>query len=762
MTGSTGFTEEQERFRREVRALLADEPVRAEIKRLRSGDEPEPDVRPLYRELGRRGLLAPNWPLEYGGSGRGLVEAAIAAEELVRAGVPDTLHVNTIQIVGLFILMAGTPRQKATHLPAMARGERFASVLYTEPACGSDLGSLSTTARRGADGDWRLSGVKVFSMKTHFADLALCAARTGAPDSRYDGISLFLVDLHARGVQRTLIRSIADEQFHRVELDDVRVPAGDLLGTENGGWPLLTQSLAVERTGLDYSLKAEQWLAAACEVLAVCPDDVAVEEIGRFGAAVTASRLLTWRVITGLAQDRVDEPAAAMAKLYNSELAQRIAMWAAARLPDCGRAPRAAAILESAYREAPGVTIAGGTSDMMLRIIGPALDRLVDGVTVNTESDPVRRSLRSAVRGRLDEAVGLAAAPAAVDETVWAALRDLGAPAFDAPLAADGLELGLAASTAVADELGRAALSGRYLAVAFAIDATATGGAPADLLRDLAAGDVAVSLAGFDHDHPPVRAKEAGGQLELTGRLSLDIGTGIGTFAAAGAVLVPVELDGDQVAATLLDLSTVDPDTVRLDRGREPSGAVALVTLTGTRCDESSALCTWPHGRVPVGVLGRARIRQAALLLGLSHGALEIGVRYATDRRQFGQPLRDFQSVSFRLAVRYTEVEALRLAVARAIWLADAGQPYGRPATEVLAQAAETAATTVQTVLQVCGVRGMTAELPVHRHYLRVRQEARRLGTPGMLWRELGLDRLRGTQKTSGERLRTDSTFRRR
>jgi alkylation response protein AidB-like acyl-CoA dehydrogenase len=380
-----GFSKEQELFRQEVRTLLADEPVRAAIGRLRGDDEPEPDVRPLYRELGRRGLLAPNWPTEYGGSGRGLVEAAIAAEELVRAGVPDTLHVNTIQIVGLFILMAGTPRQKAAHLPALARGERFASVLYTEPGCGSDLGSLATTARRDTDGDWRLSGVKVFSMKTHLADLGLCAARTGVPDSRYEGISLFLVDLHAPGVRRTLIRSIADEQFHRIELDDVRVPAGDLLGTENNGWPLLTQSLVVERTGLDYSLKAEQWLSAAGTVLTagtegVDVDDAVLEEIGRHGAEVAAGRLLTWQVIIGLAEDRIDEPAAAMAKLYNSELAQRIAVWSAARLPGSGgqrRLPtRAAAILESAYREAPGVTIAGGTSDMMLRIISPALDRL--------------------------------------------------------------------------------------------------------------------------------------------------------------------------------------------------------------------------------------------------------------------------------------------------------------------------------------------------------------------------------------------------
>ncbi|MFD0527282.1 acyl-CoA dehydrogenase family protein [Kitasatospora arboriphila] len=99
--------------------------------------------------------------------------------------------------------MAGTPEQKAAHLPAIAAGERFASVLYTEPETGSDLAALRTTAVRDttsepADG-WRLDGTKVFSLKSDRTHLGLCAARTGPTDGRYHGISLFLVDLAAEG-----------------------------------------------------------------------------------------------------------------------------------------------------------------------------------------------------------------------------------------------------------------------------------------------------------------------------------------------------------------------------------------------------------------------------------------------------------------------------------------------------------------------------------------------------------------------------------
>ena len=364
------YAPEREDYRREVRARLAEAPVRRALAALHERPGTDPDVRALYRELGVRDLLAVSWPAAYGGAGRDLLDAAVAGEELARGGVPDTLYVNTIQIVGQFLLMAGTEAQKRRHLPALARGERYASVLYTEPDHGSDLGSLSTVAAADPAGGWRLSGVKAYNLKSDLTDLGLCAARTGASGSRYDGISLFLVDLHADGVRRSTLASIADEQFHRLEFDRVRLGADDLVGPENGGWPLLTQALAIERTGLDYSLKAETWLAAAAT--AAAPE--ALEEIGRFGAAVDASRLLAWTVLDGLAGGRVDEAMAAAAKFYSGELAARIGRWAPTRVT--GPLPeRAAAVLEAAYREAPGLTVAAGTSEMMLDIVASlALD----------------------------------------------------------------------------------------------------------------------------------------------------------------------------------------------------------------------------------------------------------------------------------------------------------------------------------------------------------------------------------------------------
>lgn len=368
-------TENEEDLRREARLALAEPDVAAALSQWRSSPHREPEVRPLYRALGRRGLLAVGWPREHGGRGASHTEAAAVMEELVTAGVPDLLQVLSVQIFGLFLLQAGTEEQQRRYLPGLASGERFATVLYTEPEAGSDLASLRTTAV-AAEGGHRLSGVKQYSVKAGVCDVALCAARTDHEAGRYEGISLFIVDLAAEGVSRSTVPGIADDQFDRVEFDDVFVGADDLLGRPGEGWSLLTRCLAIERTGLDYWLKSARWYAACLAGLRGAGADAELAAaVGRHGAAVSVGRLLTHEVIDGIDRGVVDAAGAAGAKLHCSQAAQDIATWAGmvhGRAFDLwGGAD--AAVLESAFREAPGVTLAAGTSQIMLEILASSL-----------------------------------------------------------------------------------------------------------------------------------------------------------------------------------------------------------------------------------------------------------------------------------------------------------------------------------------------------------------------------------------------------
>jgi alkylation response protein AidB-like acyl-CoA dehydrogenase len=374
-----GPTDQQRHYRDEVRRELRRPAVRAALADLPAGDSGGPELRRLYRVLGERALLGPHWPVEYGGQGRTFAEGIIVTEELVRAGIPDTLHISTIQIVGQFLLMVGTAEQKRRYLPGMARGEDFVSVLFTEPDVGSDLGSLSAAAQPDGDG-YLISGTKVFSLKTKMASYGLCPARTAPGGTKYGGISLFMLDMTAPGIRVTPIPSIFDEPFYRVELDQARVDRGALLGAEGDGWSLLSKVLAVERTGIDYYLKAERWLGAALACVAGRPavsrdDGGLLEEVGRHVTGLHASRLLAWEMLGGIMAGQTDEIAAAVAKYYTSELASAIGRWGG-RLPDAADrvAGPAATVLDEGYLEAPGLTLSGGASELMLQLVAAAID----------------------------------------------------------------------------------------------------------------------------------------------------------------------------------------------------------------------------------------------------------------------------------------------------------------------------------------------------------------------------------------------------
>ncbi|MDF9815300.1 acyl-CoA dehydrogenase family protein [Streptomyces sp. SPB162] len=364
-----GHTADESDFRAHVRRELESPDLVAEVTALRAGGGREPDERGVYRLLGERGLLGVDWPHRYGGQGRNAAHAAIAVEEMMRAGVPDTLFVNGIQTVGKLLLLAGTEEQRRRVLPSLASGRRFASVLYTEPGVGSDLSALTTRAV-AVDGGHRISGVKTYNLKSGITDYGLCAARTSAESSRYEGLSLFLVDMRAPGVRVRSLDTMADELFHQVELDGVLVRDDSVVGGIGQGWGVLAEALPLERTGFDFALRAERWFAAGAG--GPGPAGHWLADIGRHGAATSAARLLAWRCVGAADLGQLDELRTATAKWYASEQAAAVARWATER-HGFDAAPELAELLDSAYREAPGLTLSGGTSEMMLQTISSFL-----------------------------------------------------------------------------------------------------------------------------------------------------------------------------------------------------------------------------------------------------------------------------------------------------------------------------------------------------------------------------------------------------
>lgn len=192
------------------------------------------------------GFAGPSWPRAYGGMELSFAHQVIYHEEYAKARVPGPLGTG-VGIAAPTIIKYGTDEQKDRFLRPMLRGDVVWAQGYSEPDAGSDLPALRTTARRDGD-EYVVNGQKVWNSAADIADIIFTLVRTGSRDSRQDGISYLLVDAHAPGVTIRPLRDLTgDAHFCEIFFDDVRVPAANRIGAENGGWPLVRTSLGHER-----------------------------------------------------------------------------------------------------------------------------------------------------------------------------------------------------------------------------------------------------------------------------------------------------------------------------------------------------------------------------------------------------------------------------------------------------------------------------------------------------------------------------------
>src|SRR2546421_8517255 len=202
----------------------------------------------LWAEAGKLGYLGASLPERYGGGGGGIAELSIVAEELAAAGCPLLLVVVSPAIAGTVIAKHGTPAQRRTYLPGIADGTTKVAFAITEPEAGSNFHRLGTVARRDG-GDWILRGSKAFITAVDEAEYVLVVARTDDEATGKLKPALFLVPTDAPGLSRSPLEMeiTAPERQWLLYLDDVRVPAGALVGeSTDAGLPALFAGLNPE------------------------------------------------------------------------------------------------------------------------------------------------------------------------------------------------------------------------------------------------------------------------------------------------------------------------------------------------------------------------------------------------------------------------------------------------------------------------------------------------------------------------------------
>ena len=268
------------------------------------------------------------WPVEYGGRGADPVFNYIVQEELARARAPELVGRIAVNLVGPCLLAHGTEAQKQRWLPGILNAEQLICQLFSEPDAGSDLASLRTRAEP-ATGGWTLHGRKVWTSYAQFAQWGLCLARTSPDAPKRAGITVLMVDMGAPGVEvRPLRQMTGESDFNEVVLDGVFVADDQVIGPVDGGWGVATSVLTGERGTnprqlVIHSQLLEELVRLAAE-RGLADEPRIAQDLAQAFAEMRLFQLQNWRALSKHAHGRPPGAETATAKLYWSEMSQRL------------------------------------------------------------------------------------------------------------------------------------------------------------------------------------------------------------------------------------------------------------------------------------------------------------------------------------------------------------------------------------------------------------------------------------------------------
>jgi acyl-CoA dehydrogenase len=342
--------------------------------------------RAVWNKAGDNGFLCMSMPEAYGGSGADRLYSVIQMEELGRAGFSGIGYSLHNEIVAPYIERYGTEAQKAKFLPAMASGAMIGAIAMSEPAAGSDLQGIKTTALKQADGSYILNGSKTFITNGWHADMVIVVAKTN-PAAGAKGTSLLLLERGMPGFsvgKRLKKMGLKAQDTSELFFDQVHVPAENLLGgavLENKGFICLMEQLPWERLQIAISAVAAAQAAIDWTVDYVKERKVFGQTVGSFqNTRFTLAELQTQVQIAAvfvdkctelLLQDKLDTATASMAKYWCSDMQCKV-------MDECvqlfgGYGYMWEYPITRAYADARVQRIYGGTNEIMKEVITRAM-----------------------------------------------------------------------------------------------------------------------------------------------------------------------------------------------------------------------------------------------------------------------------------------------------------------------------------------------------------------------------------------------------
>lgn len=376
------FSEEQNKFRQEVRDFLEEE--------LRQGTfQPSCDAwitgfSPEFtKKVAAKGWIGLTWPKEYGGQGRNYVDRLILTEEMLRYGAPAACHWFADRQIGGAILHYGTEEQKKELLPKIMRGEAYVGLGMSEPEAGSDLASLQTRAVEDGD-DYVIDGQKVWTSGAHYMNYVYLVARTDPEAPKHRGISEFIVETNLPGITiRPLTDITGGQHFNEVFFDGVRVPQKYLIGEKNKGFYQILNQLDYERSGMERLMANYPLFEAIIQFTKetkqngkpLSQDPLIRSKLAQLKIEFEVGRLQIYRVAVVMDEGRAPNWESALSKVYCTAFEQHLASTAIAILGLYGQlSPESKwvpirGLAHDSYLSSKGYSLQAGTSEILKNIL---------------------------------------------------------------------------------------------------------------------------------------------------------------------------------------------------------------------------------------------------------------------------------------------------------------------------------------------------------------------------------------------------------
>jgi alkylation response protein AidB-like acyl-CoA dehydrogenase len=328
------------------------------------------DSRHVYERLGEAGWIGLHWPQRLGGRDLGPLQTSAVEEVFGYHWLPLSSYLLSVKTIGNALLRFAAPDLVERLLPQIASGELVFCQGFSEPDAGSDLAALRT--RAVLDGDrYIVNGRKIWTSSAERADWVYLAVRTDPDVGRHRGLSVLVADMRSPGIEIAAHPTLGGGTLGELLLEDVEVPADQIVGDRDGGWQVLMGTMDFERITSE-KVGVALWLLDNLRPLVAT--SAQAQELRRLYGEARASRLHGERATGLLAVQAPGTVASSMAKLAVARLMQRLAAFSVnllgpAALIEQGPGALLGGRVAAFHRAAVATTIAGGASDIQRRVI---------------------------------------------------------------------------------------------------------------------------------------------------------------------------------------------------------------------------------------------------------------------------------------------------------------------------------------------------------------------------------------------------------